>query len=58
MRELTQAELDQVNGGKIRTVRENPGGNELPENSNAQGGPIETFAENPSGKRPPGQQPD
>ena len=54
---LTEKELDCVSGGKIRTVRENPGGQELPDNSNAQGEPIETSRQNPAGKEPPGQQP-
>ena len=51
MRELTQAELDQVTGGKIEPVKENGGGNTP--NGNANGVPEEN--QNPAGKAPPGQ---
>ena len=51
MRELTQAELDQVSGGRIVAVKENGGGNTP--NGNANGVPEEN--QNPAGKAPPGQ---
>ena len=58
MRELTQAELNQVNGGKITetTTTTNPQGRET------QGTPgkaqmTKTVATNPAGNEPPGQQP-
>ena len=58
MRQLTEAELDRVNGGRQTEVTEqrNNGGN-VP-NGNANGVPeVVVAVENPQGKRPPGQQP-
>ena len=58
MRELTQAELKQVVGGKITetTTTRNPQGRETQGTSgNAQ--TTTTVATNPAGGTPPGQQP-
>ncbi len=55
MRELDEKELEQVSGGKLTTVKENPGGQEP--QGEAKGKAIDTFVENPAGKRPPGAQP-
>jgi hypothetical protein len=53
MGELAKGEIDQVYGGAITAVKENPGGNEPM--GQANGKAIETFNENPAGHRPPGQ---
>jgi hypothetical protein len=49
--ELSEAQLDQVAGGKITPVKENNGGNTP--NGNANG--VPTVNQNPAGKEPPGQ---
>jgi hypothetical protein len=49
MRDLSDAELDQVTGGKI--TQTNPGGNE------PKGVAVGIPATNPAGHEPPGQQP-
>ena len=51
LRELTDAELNQVSGGKITPVHVNGGGNTP--NGQANGVPSEN--QNPSGHAPPGQ---
>jgi hypothetical protein len=51
IRHLTDAELDEVQGGTITSVHENGGGNTP--NGNANG--VPTVNENPAGHQPPGQ---
>jgi bacteriocin-like protein len=58
MRELTEAELDQINGGKLteNTAQINGGGNEP--NGQANGVPETVVSvTNPAGNLPTGQQP-
>jgi len=51
LRELTDAELDQVHGGTITIIHVNGGGNTP--NGNANG--VPKVAVNPAGHEPPGQ---
>lgn len=64
LRELTEKELDQVSGGKIKEVfveTQNPGGQTPPgqQDTDAPNDKFDVITENqnPSGKAPPGQNP-
>ncbi len=51
VRELSEAELDLIAGGKIEPVKENGGGN----TPNGQANGVPTENQNPAGYAPPGQ---